>query len=99
VFCWKGDGGVSKKSKSFKNPLMPFEEYYAILKVCVEDPTVIASVHRYFELENKYYEDSGDPLSDAREESTECYNAFNDIGFAIDKLLPKSWRGKLELVM
>ena len=63
-----------------EKPLIPFDEYYAALKSCVEDPQVIRAVNEWNAANKKYYDNGGDILSDSRDESDECYEAFNNIG-------------------
>lgn len=88
---------MSNNPKEFIKPLIPFEEYYAVLKTCVEDSEVISAVCHFFELHKNYYNEGGDPLSDCREESAECYNAFNNIGLTRDKFSPESWNNSIEM--
>ena len=64
-------------------PLIPFDEYYTVLKACVEDPGVIEAIEDWKKKDQKFYRETGDLLADSREESTECYDAYNAIGFAV----------------
>lgn len=76
--------------------LIPFEEYYAVLVACVEDEEVINAINKWNEVNDKYYANGGDPLSDSREESSESYDAYNRIGYAVsDVALKDGWDARL----
>ena len=63
--------------------LIPFEEYHTVLKACVEDPKVIHALREWHRINDAYYANGGDPLTDSRDESDECYDAYQNTGGAV----------------
>lgn len=79
------DEFIATDSEINDKPLIPFDEYYSVLNSCVLDPHVINAVNEWHNVREAYYANGGDPLTDCRDESDECYDAYGKIGATIWK--------------